>query len=128
MLRNLYTGKFATNPQVFTASTFGIINARPCKVVRITIGYFLPATSAAPTAAVGMSFILHSATGEEVNVRGPLLPSASARTVTIRIPRGTDYGTYPANGPVLTVNNGAGVQFTFAVQMQYRNQPINVLA
>jgi len=128
MLRNLYTGIFTSPTQTFTAQTFGIITNRPTKVSHITIGFYRPPSQVAPTTALGMSFQLHSATGEEINVRGPFLPSATARTITIRAPRGTDFGTYPLNGPVLTVNNGTGIQFTFAVHLLYRNQPINVLA
>lgn len=126
ILVSSYTANIVSAPQVFTAQTVGIINNRPCVVRAVSVTYSRAAVTA-PTAAIGFSMTLHSATGEEIRTSPPLLPANATKTFVLRAPRSTDYGTFPSNGPVFTINNGSGLSIVFTASVQYQMQPLNVL-
>jgi len=87
-----------------TVSNFKLDTSRPARISHLQIEYLNVSSQENP---VPFNLRLYNAAGLVVCVTRPLLSSKhTPQFVTLRTPRGTDFGYFSGNGPIVTTSAG----------------------
>ncbi len=121
VLRHTFCRDITSSRSEITAGPLGVVLTRPARPAFVKVQYLI----ANVNTSHAFQFSVENAAGEEVYNSPPMLAGIMPRTVSARMPAGTDFGLYATTAPVVIISSGttssATLDVVVWVDMQYKD-------